>query len=201
MRLHAVAAALALTVGAVVAAAAPVTLEGVTFDDDLGGLVLRSGSGRGTLDDPFVLHEDITDDGPAVLTIRGLRSAFGNRVATQHTVGFALTKVVRNLTTRQWDSFELELREILTRTSPYEDGLSFAQDASRDVVMGSDRFTHAYKTDEPLDELVFSGATIRPGETVAVRFIVTDYSPTYQFYLVQRRNAPVALDGRAAAPR
>jgi hypothetical protein len=34
-----------------------------------------------------------------------------------------------------------------------------------------------------------------------VRFIVTDYSPTYQFYLVQRRNAPVALDGRAAAPR
>jgi len=162
--------------------------------------VLHSGSGSGSLDDPFVINEDITDDGPAILTVRGLRSDFGNRVGTQHVVGFALTKIVRNLTQRNWDSFEVELREVLSHTSPYQDGLSFAQDAKTDLMFGSDRFTQAYKTDEPLDSVVYSGATIRPGESVTVRMVITDYSPAFEFYLLQRRNAPVAqLTGLAAA--
>ena len=172
--------------------AGPVTLEGVTFDDKLGGVVLHSGSGTGSLDDPFVLVEDILEDGPAVLSITGLGYDFGNRVGTRHTVGFALTKVVRNLTSRDWEVFEMEVREILSRTSPYEDGLSFAQDALDDFFAASDRFTQAYKTDEPLDALVFSGGVVRPGETVTVRMVITDYSPTVEFFLLQRRNAPVA---------
>lgn len=187
-----VAAALVLAAGS--AAAAPVTLDKLTFDDRLGGVILHDGWGTGTLADPFVLVEDITDDGPAVLAVSGFRMDFGNRIGTQHSVGFALTKIVRNLTGRQWDSFELEVRELLSRSSPYEDGLSFAQDASRDIAMGSDRFTDAYKTDEPLDSLVFSGDTIRPGETVTVKMVITDYSPSWEFYLLQRRNAPVALE-------
>lgn len=174
--------------------AGPITLEGVTFDDKLGGLVLHSGSGTGSLDDPFVLVEDILEDGPAVLSITGLGYNFGNRIGTRHTVGFALTKVVRNLTSRDWDVFEMEVRELLSRTSPYEDGLSFAQDADDQALTASDRFDHAYKTDEPLDLVVFSGATIRPGETVTVRVVITDYSPTYEFYLLQRRNAPVSAN-------
>jgi hypothetical protein len=188
-----VAAALVLAAGGT--AAAPVTLDKLTFDDRLGGVVLRDGWGTGTLEDPFVLVEDIIDDGPAVLTVTGFRMDFGNRIGTQHTTGFALTKIIRNMTERQWDSFELEVRELLSRSSPYEDGLSFAQDASRDIAMGSDRFTAVYKTDEPLDSLVFSGDTIRPGETVTVRMVITDYSPSWEFYLLQRRNAPVALGG------
>jgi hypothetical protein len=179
--------------------AGPITLEGVTFDDRLGGVLLHSGSGTGSLDDPFVLVEDILEDGPAILAITGLGYAFGNRVGTRHTVGFALTKIVRNLTRHDWEVFELEARELLSRTSPYEDGLSFAQDADEKRLIASDRFDNAYKTDEPLDSVVFSGASIRPGETVTVRVVITDYSPTYEFYLLQRRNAPVASLGRGVA--
>jgi hypothetical protein len=179
--------------------AGPITLEGVTFDDRLGGVVLHSGSGSGSLDDPFVLVEDILEDGPAILSIAGLGYNFGNRVGTRHTVGFALTKIVRNLTSRDWEVFELEARELLSRTSPYEDGLSFAQDADDARLVASDRFDSAHKTDEPLDSVVFSGASIRPGETVTVRVVITDYSPTYEFYLLQRRNAPVASLGRGVA--
>jgi hypothetical protein len=174
------------------AAGAPITLEGITFDDGLGGLVLREGWGSGRLDDPFVLVEDITEDGPAILTVIGLRGAFGNRVGTQHLTGFALVKVVRNLTERPWEVFELELRERLSHYSTYADGLSFAQDADSERLLGSDRFTDAYKTDEPLDSLIFSGAVVQPGETVTLRAVITDYSPNWQFYLLQRRSAPVA---------
>ena len=131
--------------------AGPITLEGVTFDDRLGGVLLHSGSGTGSLDDPFVLVEDILEEGPAILSITGLGYAFGNRVGTRHTVGFALTKIVRNLTRHDWEVFELEARELLSRTSPYEDGLSFAQDAEDRRLIASDRYDNAHKTDEPLE--------------------------------------------------
>ena len=185
-------AAVSVALAAGAADAAPVTVQGLTFDDRMGGLVIHGASGRGTLDDPIVLIEDITEDGPAIVTINGMSAAFGNLVRTQHTVGFALTKVVRNLTNRAWEVFELELREKLAQSSPYEDGLSFGQDAMEPVLMASDRFLDAYKTDEPLDSLSFSHGRVEPGETVAIRMVVTDYSPTYEFFLLQRRNAPVA---------
>ncbi|HET6467473.1 MAG TPA: hypothetical protein VFG43_03750 [Geminicoccaceae bacterium] len=177
------------------AAAAPVTLDGITFDDELGGLEVKDGWGTGRLDDPFVVVEDIFDDGPAILTIRGLRANFGNRIGTQHLVGFALTKIVRNLTPYDWESFELELRERLTQSSTYRDGLSFAQDAVVPHLFASDRFTSVYKTDEPLDAAVFSGGVVRRGETVTVRVVITDYSPNVEIFLLQRRNAPVAAIG------
>jgi hypothetical protein len=184
-------------------AAAPVTLEELTFDDHLGGLEVRDGWGTGSLADPFVVVEDIFDDGPAILTIRGLRTTFGNRVGTQHLAGFALTKIVRNMTERAWDTFELELRERLSHYSTYADGLSFAQDAVVPDLLASDRYTQAYKTDEPLDAVVFSGGVVQPGETVTIRVVITDYTPNVQFYLLQRRNAPVARNeagGAAVGP-
>jgi hypothetical protein len=55
--------ALALGVGMGVgpwALAEPITLDGLTFSDELGGLELMEGWGSGTLVDPFVLVEDIT---------------------------------------------------------------------------------------------------------------------------------------------
>lgn len=174
------------------ALAAPVTVAGLTFSDEEGGLVLHDGWGSGTEEDPITLVEDITDDGPAVLVIRGMRRPFGNRVGTDHAIGFVLTKIVRNLTGRPWHSFELELREQKSRPSSYEDGLSFGQALGDQRRFGSDRFTQLSQTDEPLDAVVFAGATIAHGEEVQVRVLVTDYSPNWQFYLLQRRDAPLA---------
>jgi hypothetical protein len=176
------------------AAADPVTLDGITFSDERGGLVIRGGSGRGTLEDPFVLREEITDDGPAVLVIRGLDRHVGGEGPDSRPVGwFALVKVVTNATGRPWASFELELREDLARPSTYDDGLSFAQGlADLDSRFVADRFRRVRRVDEPLDAVEFSDGLVRPGEAVRVTVVVTDYTPIPEFYLLQRREGQVA---------
>lgn len=174
------------------ATAAPVTLTDITFSDELGGVVLHGGSGTGTAQDPFVLIEDITDDGPAILVVRGLRSRLGQPLDSQRQLGFWLRKVVTNRTGRAWQAFELELREELEQPSSYEDGLSFGQATPHRRPFVSDRFATAELTDEPLDALVFSDGLVAPGQTVTVELLITDYTPTDRFYLLQRREAPVA---------
>ncbi|NJO36893.1 MAG: hypothetical protein HC871_03755, partial [Rhizobiales bacterium] len=100
------------------AGATELTLGGLVFSDELGGVRLLEGSGTGTLDDPVVLIEEITDFGPAVIVIRGMHARFGNRIRSQHDVGFAMTKVVTNATSQPWTLFTLELREKLAQESP-----------------------------------------------------------------------------------
>lgn len=179
------------------AAAAPVTLEGITFSDEEGGFTILEGRGRGHPDDPFVIVEEIYDDlRPAILTIRRVGRDLGNRVGGMPLIGFALVKVVRNGTSRPWTSFEMELREVRSRPSPYEDGLSFAQARGDERVYRSDRFAEAYQIDEPLDAVTFSGGIVEPGDTVTMQVAITDYSPNWQFYLLQRRQVPLAAGGR-----
>ena len=175
------------------ARAAPVTLNGITFSDEMGGLTLRAGAGTGTPDDPFVLQEDITDDGPAVLVIRGLgKGMTGERLDRVQQVGFSLRKVVSNRTHRRWQTFELELRETLERPSSYEDGLSFGQATPDRRPITADRFGRVVERDEPLDAIEFSDGTVDPGQTVTVDLIITDYTPRYEFYLLQRRDSPTS---------
>lgn len=170
------------------AGAAPVTLNGITFSDELGGVVLHGGTGIGSPDDPFVLVEEINDDGPAVLVVQGLGGVVGGRART----GFSLVKVVTNRTGRDWHVFELELREQLERPSSYEDGLSFGQATPQDRPIGADRFGTARRVDEPLDAIEFSDGLVRPGETVRVEVQITDFTPDEAFYLLQQRQGPVA---------
>lgn len=191
------------------AVGAPLLAAGLEFSDEEGGVVLHDAFGSGSPEDPITLVEDITEDGPAVVTVRGMRTAFGNRatgslgVGSGHGVGFVLVKIVRNRTDRPWHSFEMELRELKGRPSTFEDGLSFGQAMGGERVFGSDRFDAMRQTDEPLDSVVFSGATIQPGESVTVRVVVTDFSPNWQFYILQRRDAPLAgLEaGAGGSPR
>ncbi len=184
-------AAAALALGAA-AAAESITLEGITFSDALGGIVLVGGWGRGTPEDPFVVVEIITDDGPGILTIRGLDSSFGNRIASHHLAGFALTKIVCNGTERDWQLFDLELRENLRDYSSYEDGLSFGQGTIAGRPFLSDTFHYADEISEPFDKVSFSGGTVPPGGTAAFTVVVTDSTPKSVFYLLQKREKPIA---------
>jgi hypothetical protein len=195
-------AAAGLGLGAVAAAAAEsITLEGITFSDALGGIELVGGWGRGTPEDPFVVVEVITDDGPAILTIRGLDADFGNRIASHHLAGFALTKIVCNGTERDWLLFDLELRERLRDYSPYEDGLSFGQGTIAGRPFLSDAFHYADEISEPFDKVSFSGGTVPPGGTVAIKVIITDSTPRPVFYLLQKREKPIAeWRGRPRGP-
>lgn len=179
------------------ARAEPVTLSGITFSDELGGVVIHAGRGSGSREDPFVLVEDITEDGPAVLVVRGLRQQARAAEGAFQRTGFSLTKIVTNRTTRGWHAFEMELREDLAKPSTYGDGLSFAQFHLAQRSFRADRYAHVSMMDEPIDAVVFSDGHVAPGETVTVSVIVTDFTPRDAFYLLQRRDSPTArLSGR-----
>jgi len=172
-----------------------IVLDGVVFAAEHGGLRLVDGWGRGSRDDPFVLIEEITTDGAAILTVRHPATRFGRSVAGGIGIGFVLKKIVTNRTERPWTLFEMELRQRLVEPSDYWDGLSFHQAGNRAAYVSSDRFGIVDLADEPADRLAFSAATIAPGETVTVQIAITDHSPVSPFFLIQRRDAPLA--GRA----
>ena len=169
-----------------------IVLDGVTFAAEHGGLRLVDGWGRGSREDPFVLVEEITGHGAAVLTVRDPTTRFGRPATGQVGIGFVLKKIVTNRTARPWTIFAMELRQELVVPSDYFDGLSFHQSGERGAYVFSDRFSAVDLTDEPADRLAFSRAVIEPGETVTVQVAVTDHSPVSPFFLIQRRDAPLA---------
>jgi hypothetical protein len=182
------------------AVADPVSLQGLTFSDELGGMRIVEARGRGSLDDPFVLVEDITSDGPAILTIRGMTHRFGNRIRSHHEVGFALIKVVRNRTTQPWSMFNLELREFLDYHSPFGDGLSFGQASDAGRPFRSDRFAESIETREPYDGVQFVDGLVAPGESATVSVVVTDTTPRWEFFLLQTQDSPLAGRNPLEAP-
>lgn len=174
------------------AAADPITVQGLTFSDELGNFRLVSVTGTGTGDDPFIVKEEITGPQDPVLVVWGLSRDFGNRVGTQHTAAFAMVKVVVNKTKHSWQGFQIELREIENRHSTYEDGLSFGQASPIASQYIASSMPHSQRLEEPEDSLGFGGAEIRPGEEATFRFIISDMSPIYRFYIVQRPQQPLS---------
>ena len=174
------------------AEAKPLVLEGLTFSDELGGVELIDGWGRGTLDDPFVLVEQITGVGPATLIVRGTTWRIGNRIGSHHEVGFAVVKVVHNRTEVAWPIFDMELREFQDSSSPFGDGLSFGQATDAGKPFQSDHYLRNQDVDEPYDGVSFFDGVVEPGGQATFRFVITDTTPKYEFYLLQRRDSPMA---------
>ncbi len=189
-----IAITLAVALRGAVAAAQPATVGGVTFSDERGGFVILDASGGGTLADPFVVVEEIHGPGAAVLVIRGVSAALGNRVGTYHPTGFALRKIVTNRTDATWTFVEFELQQVFGVASDTYDGLSFGQGAQSGRPFLSDRFAVAAEISEPLDYISFQDGTVAPGETVVFNVIVTDTSPVPVFYLIQRPNRPLSRE-------
>jgi hypothetical protein len=178
--------------------AASFSASGLTFSDELGGFTITSVSGSGTIDDPFVVVEEITGPQEAVLLISGFSAAFGNRVGTHHLAGFALKKVVINRTADVWNLFEMELRQTLAHQSPYGDGLSFGQASAVGRPFTSSTFAVNDEVDEPYDSVAFRDGAVRPGEAVSFNLIVTDTSPVSPFMMLQQ---PTRIVAAAPAPR
>ena len=163
----------------------------LSFSDEGGGFTLKSVSGKGTLDAPFVIVEDVDNFREAVLVIRGF-PALKNKIGTFHTAGAAFVKVVTNRSKDVWQNYQLELREVLSRHSSYEDGLSFAQNTPLTNTYTTSTFPIVQRIDEPEDVLAFSGKEVKPGETAEFRFLITDMSPVSKFYLLQQPLQPVS---------
>ena len=187
--------AVAFWLGAAGAAGAqPFEAAGLTFSDELGGITILAVSGRGTRDDPVTVVEEMTDPRGGVLVIRGLTPAFPNLVGTGHQSGFALRKVVRNATARDWLTFELELRHDLAVPSDYGDGLSFAQGPDPERPFFSDRLGEHTKLFEPQDRVAFGGGRVAPGETVAFEVVIThSWAPGTDVLLLQEPDPRLAL--------
>ena len=165
--------------------AAPIFHQGLIFSDELGGFNLVSVSGSGTLDDPIVVVEEVAGDRAIALTIRNFGRDFGNRIGSQHVAAFAMKKIVINRTGRIWHNYQMELREVTTRHSPYSDGLSFGQNSFIGSTYTKSNFSNLQRFDEPEDTLGFSGTEITPGDQAEFSFIISDMSPVSIFYLMQ----------------
>ncbi|MDQ7247686.1 hypothetical protein [Dongia sedimenti] len=184
--------AILLLAAAGAAVADPVTVEGITFSDEKGNFRLVSVSGKGSIEDPFVVKEEVTGPNDPILVIKGFTRDFGNRVGTQHTAAFAMIKIVVNKTDRAWQGYQIELREIENRSSTYEDGLSFGQASVVADQYVNSSLPHSQRLDEPEDALGFGGESIPPGGEATFRFIISDMSPLYRFFLVQRPQQPLS---------
>ena len=174
------------------AAAAPISVGGITFSDELGGFSILRATGSGTLDNPFVVVEEMDSLQDAILVIRGLTSGFGNRIGTQHLTGFALKKEVINRTGSDWNVFTIELRKRVDLPSSYGDGLAFGQGSSIGRPFTSDIFAASDIIDEPYDAVVFRNGVVPSGKQASLLFVITDTQPVSPFFLLQTPTRVVA---------
>jgi hypothetical protein len=167
------------------------SLNGITFSDELGGFALEKVTGEGSMDDPFVLVERITDPNGGMLLFR-VDPEFGNRIGSQHLIGFAIIKVVENGTDFPWTSFELELQSVRGVPSDYFDGLSFGQGSDAGKPFTAMGFDRVRVIDEPYDRVEFDHGRIAIGASATLRFVISESLPLHEAYLLQRPTRPVA---------
>ena len=180
--------------------AASLTVDGVTFSDELGGFVLEGVTGGGSMDDPFVV-ERMTSASGGILRF-SMDPAFGNRIESQHTIGFALIRVIENATDFTWNSFELELQSQLGVPSDYADGLSFGQGSTVGRPFTSLEFPRVRMMDEPYDQVEFEDGKVLVGGHTTLRIVITESMPLSDAYLAQRPTRPLAATfSRSAGKR
>ncbi len=168
--------------------AAEFSSAGLSFSDELGGFRLLSVTGSGATADPVVV-EEYTGPGPAILTVRGTQGpggAAGAHLPAVSMLNLSVIKVVINRSKISWTSFDVELRQVVTDESPYEDGLSFDQAGTLGGAPRADRFTGIRTLDEPADRLQFFSGRVPVSDVARFKFYITDPTPDGLFYLVQQ---------------
>ena len=176
--------------------AGQISISGVTFSEASDNVRLLSAGGTGTLEDPLVIHEEITASGDAIIRIRIDSPDFGSRLGTTHAIGFALRKEVTNLTAHAWDFFALELELEIGKGSDYYDGLSFAQSTTVARPFRSDRFAKVEDVSEPRDMIRFDDGLVEVGDTVSFLVAITHTVPLPEFFLVQNIRSPFVENDR-----
>jgi hypothetical protein len=159
-----------------------------TFSDEMGGFTIDGLSGKGTLKDPVVLRETLNSSSPVTLVIRADYYATGKFYMD----GILYLRIVtRNGSGQGWVEFEFELQELLHQSSVFGDGLSFDQRNTERDFVSSDSFARFSRDFEPFDKLLFTQGKIDPKETGTFSFLITDFTPRGQFYLVQDPRIPL----------
>jgi hypothetical protein len=162
-----------------------------SFSDELGGFTITSVTGTGARDDPIVITEELNSASPVTMVIRATQIlkpfAFGGDSLS----GFTHFRfVVLNNTGLAWVEFEFELQELRDQPSVFGDGLSFDQRQSGTGNIYSGSFGKFSRDFEPYDRLRFLEGKVDPLESARFGFLVTDFTPRSQFYIVQDPRIP-----------
>jgi hypothetical protein len=193
--------AAAALLGALATAAAPAGAQdknndrwmagAYAFSDELGGFTIKSVSGTGTREDPIVLREELVSSTPVTLTIRTTRQIQAFDMSGNFANGILYMRVeARNASGQGWVEFEFELQETLRKPSTFGDGLSFDQRSAMKDTISSASFIEFSRDFEPYDKLLFRDGRVDPGGTAGFSFLITDFTPRWEFFLVQDPRIP-----------
>lgn len=164
-----------------------------TFSDELGGFRITGVAGSGTKADPIVITEELLSATPVTLVIRANRPIRPYDAATDSVTGFTHFRIdILNASAQAWIEFEFELQEILGKASLFGDGLSFDQRRLDGVDVTSSAFATFSRDFEPYDRLRFLNGKVDPRESAIFNFMITDYTPRWEFYLVQDPRIPAS---------
>ncbi|MEO3387818.1 hypothetical protein [Mesorhizobium sp. CAU 1741] len=162
-----------------------------SYSDEMGGFAIVAISGTGSAQDPVVLTQEFFSASPVTVVIRAERP-----IRPQHMEGdfangiiYIRTEAINN-SGLPWLEFEFELQEVRGEPSIFGDGLSFDQRRTDSVNISSDRFEEFSRDYEPFDRLLYRNGTVDPGETARFDFLITDFTPRWQFFLVQDPTVP-----------
>lgn len=162
-----------------------------SFSDEFGGFTIDGVSGAGTRDDPFFIRQTFHSASAVTLVIRAERPIRPFDTGSYFANGILHMRIeARNGSGSGWVEFEFELQEILHQPSVFGDGLSFDQRTGAQGTISSDRFARFKRDFEPYDKLLFREGKVDPGQTVGFSFLITDYTPRLQFFLVQDPRIP-----------
>jgi hypothetical protein len=163
-----------------------------SFSDELGGFTIRSVSGIGSRANPIVIEEELHSASPVTLTVRAAAMSTGDKVEEGNLATSALHMriVVQNASGQSWIEFEFELQEILHHASIFSDGLSFDQRRENAQEITSSSFARYSRDFEPYDRLRFIEGKVDPRETADFNFALTDFTPRWQFFVVQDPRIP-----------
>lgn len=164
-----------------------------SFSDELGGFHITGVRGMGTKKDPIVVSQELLSATPVTLVIRTTRPIRPFESPDFYANGILHMRVeFLNNSELAWVEFEFELQELLGQASVFGDGLSFDQRSSDQSNISSDSFAEFSRDFEPYDKLLFRNGKIDPRRTGAFGFLITDFTPKRQFYLVQDPRIPSA---------
>ena len=162
-----------------------------SFSDELGGFRILDASGKGTKDDPIVIREEIDSATPVTMVIRAVRPIRPFDYTGEYASGFLHMRIdVLNNSALPWIEFEFELQERLGKASVFGDGLSFDQRRSDSNNIGSGNFREYSRAFEPYDRLLFREGKVDHLKGASFNFMITDFTPRWEFYLVQDPRIP-----------
>jgi hypothetical protein len=162
-----------------------------SFSDELGGFRIVGISGAGTREDPIVIQEEMNSATPVTMVIRTVRPIRPFDYSGLYANGFMHLRIeVLNNSKLPWIEFEFELQEQLGKASVFGDGLSFDQRRTDSGNISSQSFSEYSRAFEPYDRLLFREGKVDYLDGASFLFMITDFTPRWEFYLVQDPRIP-----------